>query len=334
MLWLGGEGGMEAALVSRAGIPLESIPAAGVHGVGLRALPGNLLRLVRGVVTARRLIARFRPQAMLLTGGYVGVPAALAGWGVPKLVYVPDIEPGLALRLVARVAQIVAVTTEESRRHHPRAKALIVTGYPTRPDLRPMEQARARRELGLDPAGRVLLVYGGSLGARSINEVVWSVLAELLDLAQIIHLTGDLDWPKVAGVRASLDAARAGRYHPYPYLHDEMARALSSANLSISRAGASTLGELPLFGLPAVLVPYPHAWRYQKVNADYLVQRGAAVMVEDARLAVELLPTVRALLTDPERLAAMSSAARRQAVPDAAARIAAEIERLAGGARD
>jgi UDP-N-acetylglucosamine--N-acetylmuramyl-(pentapeptide) pyrophosphoryl-undecaprenol N-acetylglucosamine transferase len=334
MLWLGGEGGMEAALVSRAGIPLALIPAAGVHGVGLRALPGNLLRLARGLVRARRLIARFRPQAMLLTGGYVGVPAALAGWGVPKLVYVPDIEPGLALRLIARMAQIVAVTTEESRRHHARRKGLVVTGYPIRPELRPMEQARARRELGLDPAGRVLLVYGGSLGARSINEAVWSVLAELLDLAQIVHLTGDLDWPKVAGIRATLDARRAGRYHPYPYLHDEMARAMSSADLSISRAGASTLGELPLFGLPAVLVPYPHAWRYQKVNADYLVQRGAALMVDDARLAAELLPTVRALLTDPERLAAMSSAARRQAVPDAAARIAAEIERLAGGARD
>jgi len=325
---------MEAALVSRAGIPLALIPAAGVHGVGLRALPGNLLRLARGLVRARRLIARFRPQAMLLTGGYVGVPAALAGWGVPKLVYVPDIEPGLALRLLARMAQIVAVTTEESRRHHAHRKDLVVTGYPTRPELRPMEQGRARRELGLDPAGRVLLVYGGSLGARSINEAVWSVLAELLDLAQIVHLTGDLDWPKVAGIRATLDARRAGRYHPYPYLHDEMARAMSSADLSISRAGASTLGELPLFGLPAVLVPYPHAWRYQKVNADYLVQRGAAVMVDDARLAAELLPTVRALLTDPERLAAMSSAARRQAVPDAAARIAAEIERLAGGARD
>ena len=333
MLWIGGEGGLEATLVQRAGIPMEAVPAAGVHGVGVRALPGNLFRLARGVVAARGVISRFRPHAMLFTGGYVGVPAAVAGVGIPKVVYVPDIEPGLASRLLARLADVVAVTTEESRPFHPRGRSVIVSGYPTRPDLQPMEKGRARRELGLDPAVPVVLIYGGSLGARSINEAVWAGLADLMALAQVVHLTGDLDWPRVAGVRASLPAGLSNRYHAYPYLHEEMARALSAADLSVSRAGASTLGELPLFGLPAVLVPYPHAWRYQKVNADYLVQRGAAVMLEDARLSAELLPLVRALLHDPERLAAMSAAARRQAVPGAAARIAAEIERLAGGPR-
>jgi UDP-N-acetylglucosamine--N-acetylmuramyl-(pentapeptide) pyrophosphoryl-undecaprenol N-acetylglucosamine transferase len=333
MRWIGGEGRLEASLVQRAGIPLDPVPAAGVHGVGLRALPGNVVRLARGAVAARRVISRFRPDAMLFTGGYVGFPAAVAGWGIPKLVYVPDIEPGLASRWLARWADVVAVTADESRRFYSPRQNVVVSGYPTRPDLQPMDKRQARSALGLDPDAPVLLVYGGSLGARSINEAVWANLSEWLTLAQIIHVTGDLDWPRVDAVMAQLPSELAARYQPYSYLHEGMTRALSAADLSVSRAGASTLGELPLFGLPSVLVPYPHAWRYQKVNAEFLVQRGAAVMLEDSRLPGELLPLVRALLHDPERLAAMSAAARRQAVPGAAGRIAAEIERIAGGPR-
>jgi UDP-N-acetylglucosamine--N-acetylmuramyl-(pentapeptide) pyrophosphoryl-undecaprenol N-acetylglucosamine transferase len=333
MLWIGGEGGIESSLVPRAGIPFAAIPAAGVHGVGWRAVPGNAARLVRGVAAAGKHVRRFRPDVMLLTGGYVGVPTAVAGWRTPKVVYVPDIEPGLALRFLARFARTVAVTTEDSRRYHPRTANVIVTGYPTRPALQPMDRDQARRELGLDPSSPVVLIYGGSLGARSINEAVWARLRELLLVAQVVHLTGELDWPRVAAARKSVPEALAARYHAYPYLHDEMARAFSSADLVVARAGASTLGELPLFGLPAILIPYPHAWRYQRVNADYLVERGAAVTLDDSRLEGDLIPAVRALLEDPEGLAAMTTAARRQAVPDAARRIAAEIERIAGGPR-
>ncbi|HET7010763.1 MAG TPA: undecaprenyldiphospho-muramoylpentapeptide beta-N-acetylglucosaminyltransferase [Anaerolineales bacterium] len=327
ILWLGGEG-METSLVPRAGIPFASIPAAGVHGVGWRALPGNVMELARGVAAAGAHIRRFRPDVMFLTGGYVGVPTALAGWTVPKVVYVPDIEPGLALRFMARSAKVVAVTAEPSRRFHPRAARVVVTGYPARPTLRPMDRSRARSELGLDPRSPVLLVTGGSQGARSINEAVWARLRQLLLLAQIVHLTGEADWPRASEARRTVPESLAARYHAYPYLHDEMARAYASADLVVSRAGASTLGELPLFGLPAILVPYPHAWRYQRVNADYLVERGAAVTLDDSRLETDLVQAVRSLLEDPEGLAAMSAAARRQAAPDAAERIAAEIERI------
>ena len=114
VLWIGGEGGMETQLVERSGIPFRTIPAAGVHGIGLRTLPRNLWQLGRGILASRRILREFKPDVLFFTGGYVAVPMALAGWKVPSLLYVPDIEPGLALNTLARFAEKIAVTAEDS----------------------------------------------------------------------------------------------------------------------------------------------------------------------------------------------------------------------------
>jgi UDP-N-acetylglucosamine--N-acetylmuramyl-(pentapeptide) pyrophosphoryl-undecaprenol N-acetylglucosamine transferase len=329
-LWVGGEGGMEAALVERAGIPFKAIPAAGLHGVGLRNLPRNLGLMTRGVGASRRILKEFRPDTLLFTGGYVAVPMALAGRKTPSLVYVPDIEPGLSLKTVARFADRIAVSAEDSRRFFPSRAPVVVTGYPVRASLGQQDKAPAQAALGLDPTLPTLLISGGSRGARSINLAVLQHLENLLDLAQIVHVSGDLDWPAVEAAHRTLDAARAAHYHPYPYLHQEMPLALAAADLAIWRAGASSLGELPAVGLPAILVPYPYAWRYQKVNADYLASRGAALVLEDGPLPDQLLPTVESLLGSPERLAGMRRAMRGLARPDAAALIARQIRQLGG----
>jgi UDP-N-acetylglucosamine--N-acetylmuramyl-(pentapeptide) pyrophosphoryl-undecaprenol N-acetylglucosamine transferase len=175
----------------------------------------------------------------------------------------------------------------------------------------------------------VLLVFGGSKGARSLNTAILEDLPALLELAQVVHISGELDWPMVEQRSQSLIPAQAARYHAYPYLHDEMGAALAAADLAVSRAGASTLGEYPLFGLPAVLVPYPHAWRYQKVNADHLAARGAAVVLEDASLGRELLPLVSGLLGQPDRLAAMRTAMQALSRPAAAELIGRQLIELA-----
>lgn len=336
-LWVGGEGGMEAALVQRARIPFRTIPAAGLHGVGLRSLPRNLRLLARGFRTSRRILGEFRPQAMLFTGGYVAVPMALAGRKIPSLVYVPDIEPGLALKTIARFAHRIAVSAQDSRRYFPSKAPIVVTGYPVRPGFgaeprsgTAHDKAAARAALGLDPAARTLLVFGGSKGARSINMAVLQHLDSLLELAQIIHITGELDWSAVEERRHNLAVPQAERYHVHSYLHEEMPLALAAADLAISRAGASSLGEYPAFGLPAILVPYPHAWRYQKVNAEYLSSRGAALIVEDDRLPERLLAVVGPLLQAAEKLAAMSTAMSGLANPGAATAIAAELLQVAG----
>lgn len=328
VLWVGGEGGMEASLVSRSGIAFESIPAAGVHGVGPRALPGNLWRLARGIPAAGAIVRRFKPEALLLTGGFVGVPVALAARRIPRIVYVPDIEPGQALRWLSRAARVVAVTAEESRRFYPKTTNVVVSGYPTRPGLADLDRAEARLRLGLVADRPVLLVFGGSRGARSINRAVWHHLAELLGQAQVVHITGERDWPELGPATASLPADLTQGYHPYAYLHEEMSWALAAADLAVSRSGASVLGEFPIVGLPAVLVPYPHAWRYQKVNAEYLVSNGAAVSLSDAAVESDLATTALDLLADANRLAMMRAAARRLARPQAASTIAAEIARL------
>jgi len=331
VMWVGGEGGMEADLVAQTGVLFETIPAAGVHGVGFRNIPANLLRLVRGFIAARKILRRFRPDVMLFTGGYVAVPMALAGVKIPSVLYVPDIEPGLALKTLARFAERITVTTEDSRTYFPAHPIVVVTGYPTRQNLHSWDRQQAQEALNLRADLPTLLVFGGSKGARSINRALFPALPELLTEIQIIHITGELNWPEVEHARQELAPEKDQRYHPYPYLHDDIGAAFKAADLVLSRAGASSLGEFPLFGLAAILVPYPFAWRYQKVNAEYLVRHGAAIMVQDAELPADIVPMVRDLMQDEQRRNQMTKAMQSLNKPEAAASIGHVLVDIAGG---
>ena len=326
-LWVGGEGGMEEALVKRQGITFQSIPAAGLHGVGLTKLPRNLAKMTRGVLAARNILNEFKPDVMFFTGGYVAVPMAIAGRSIPSLLYVPDIEPGMALKSLAGFSDSIAVTTESSQKFF--NKKVIETGYPLRSDMALWDRETAQRHLGVSDDPPTLLVFGGSKGARSINMAVLDNLPSLLEKFEIIHLTGELDWNYVKHHRDQLPVDLATRYHAMPYLH-EMGAALAASDLVLSRAGASTLGEFPLFALPAILVPYPHAWRYQKVNADYLTNRGAAIMLEDQVLSRELMNTLNVLLENPNKLQAMRASMFELSHPRAADKIANILIELAG----
>ena len=328
VLWVGGRGGMEEALVTRRDIPFATIPAAGVHGVGLIKLPGNFWQLLRGVISSRRILRAFNPDILLFTGGYLAFPMAVAAMRRPALLYVPDIEPGLALKALARFAAKIALTAEESRPFFPNQQKLVVTGYPVRPGLKDWTREKSLAYFNFDPEIPTLAVAGGSKGARSINNALMKILPELLENIQVIHLTGHLDWEKIEANAQTLTADQASRYQAFPYLH-EMGAALGAADLIVSRAGASILGEYPLFGLPAILVPYPHAWRYQKVNANYLADRGAAVVLNDEDLDVSLKEKITRLIFDRQALDQMSGAMSALSKPDAADRIAALLRELA-----
>ena len=329
LLWVGGEGGMEAEIVKRQEIPYTSIPAAGVHGVGIRTLPKNILKLMRGVLESHKILREFKPDALFFAGGFVAAPMALAGIRIPSLLYVPDIEPGLALQFLSWFAKRITISASTSTVKFARASRVIETGYPVRIDLAKWDEAKAREKLGLKKDQPVLLVFGGSKGARSINNAFLANLPALLEKTQIVHISGKLDWETVQNARNILEPKQAERYRIFDYLHEEMGAALASADLVVSRAGASSLGEFPLFGLPALLVPYPYAWRYQKVNAEYLEERGAAIMVRDETLEERLLPLVDELLSNPQKLDAMRKKMKALSRPKAAEKIAAELLALA-----
>lgn len=330
VLWVGGENGMEGEIISRLNIEYKSIPAAGLHGVGVRNLPGNLVKLFQGYLKAGRILREFKPDVLFYTGGYLAVPAAFAGRAIPSLVFIPDIEPGLAIKTISNLVTRIALSVEGSRSFTQQGKDVIVSGYPVRSNLLSWTRDQALNSLGLSPDLPVLLIFGGSKGARSINQALDAILPELLKEMQVVHITGTLDWEVIKSNSESLPAALQNKYQAYAFLHEEMGAALRVADLAVSRSGASILGEYPIFELPAILVPYPHAWQYQKTNAKYLVDRDAAVMIRDEDLHERLLPEVLALVRDQERLDRMRSALKKMAKPEAAKTIAKELINLAG----
>jgi UDP-N-acetylglucosamine--N-acetylmuramyl-(pentapeptide) pyrophosphoryl-undecaprenol N-acetylglucosamine transferase len=321
---------MEGDIISRQNIPFQAIPAAGIHGVGLRNLPRNISLLMRGYLKAGKLIREFKPDVMFFTGGYLAVPVAFAGRAKPSLVYIPDIEPGLAIRTITHLASLIAVTVQKTTLYTPRRKSTVVSGYPVRSDILRWTKEAALEALGLDSTLPVVLVFGGSKGARSINRALMSILPELLEELQVIHITGRLDWEEIELKYQNLSDSLKKRYRVYPFLYEEMGAALRAADLVVSRSGASILGEYPMFELPAILVPYPHAWRYQKTNAEYLVTKNAAVIIDDEDLEQKLLSKIQDIIFDPEILISMREAMKDLAQPKAAEKIAGKLFDLAG----
>jgi len=336
LLWVGSKGGIEEDLIAQAGLPFVGLAAGGLRGMGPLVKIRNAFRLAGGFWQARGVLARFRPDVVLSTGGYVSAAVTLAAWlkRIPVLIYLPDIVPGQAIQTLSRFAARIAVTSEESRRYFGQRKA-VVTGYPVRSEILTLSRAEARQALGLDPQTKVLLVFGGSQGARSINQALMAGLPSLLTICQVVHVSGRLDAEWVTGAARALPEAMQARYHHYDYLHD-MPLALVAADLAVARAGAATLGEFPAAGLPAVLVPYPYSGQHQTPNADYMARNGAARVLPDAELGEKLVPTLLELLDDApswQALTAMRASARALARPDAAKAIAAQLHALAGHAQ-
>lgn len=293
-------------------------------------LLASVVKLAAGVVQSFGLLLRRRPQAILLTGGWANAPLAVAAWvlRVPVLVFLPDIEPGLTIRVLRRFARKVAITVPESAVYF-REGQTVVTGYPLRESFAGATHEEGIAHFELDPDRKTLLVFGGSLGARSINIALLDILPELLrENVQIIHVTGKLDWPRVQEQLTSMDTGDC--YQAFPYLHD-MGLALAAADIVVCRSGASTLAELPRFGVASILVPYPHAWRYQKTNADYLTSRGAAVTLADEAMPSDLLPLLRELLNEPGYLQSLQEGARALAKADGAENVAQVLVELGGG---
>ncbi len=295
--------------------------AGPLNGVGLVRSIISLFKLFIGVLQAIGLMLKYRPKALLMTGGWANVPLALAGWlfRVPMLVYLPDIEPALTINVLGKIAQKVAVTVPDSAQFF-KPNQTVVTGYPLRQTMLNATREKGIAHFKLDASRPVVLVFGGSRGARRINIALENMLPPLLEKGvQVLHVTGALDWERSQAITAPI---RTPDYHAMPYLHDDMGLAMACADIVICRAGASTLGELPHFGLPSILVPLADSWRYQQVNAEYLARHGGAVVLADEKMSEDLHTLLGELLLDKVKLETMKQNARALAVSDGADAIA------------
>jgi len=329
LLYVGSSAGGEGAIVEREGIAFTGVSAAPIRGRMPWQMATNAVKIGAGSRQARTILGDFKPQVVLSTGGYASFPVALAARGrnIPLAVYLPDLSPGWAVRAIARLAQKVAVTAIESLRKLPSGKT-VVTGYPVRSEFWRADRASGRERLGLNPEEKVLFVGGGSTGAHRINRAVAAEISGLLELCEVIHVSGPADEPWLREVRDGMPDGLRSRYHLHGYMHDEMPWAMAASDLALCRAGASVIGELPALGLPAVLVPLPLAGAHQRTNARYLAKHGAATVLEEEYLD-NILPVLGTLLHDEKRLRGMRDASRRLARPNAASRIAGILLDLA-----
>ena len=334
--WVGSRIGIEARLVPEAGFGVTLLPGRGIERRLSRASVTAVLGLAAAVAAGVALVARRRPAVVVALGGYASVPCAVAAVAlrVPLVLCEQNAVPGAANRYLARFARAAAVSFPGTEL--PRAR---VTGNPVRPEIlavdRSRDRERARAALGLPVDRRVVAAFGGSLGARRINLAVVAALqrwAERDDLA-VRHVVGRRDWTLVGEATPDLEDADLV-YSPTEY-EDRMDLVLGAADLAVCRAGATTVAELAVVGLPAVLVPLPGApGDHQTANARHLVDAGAAVLVPDGELDGDRLAAeVDALLGDPESLERMSRAATAFARRDAAEAVAALVEEHARGDR-
>jgi UDP-N-acetylglucosamine--N-acetylmuramyl-(pentapeptide) pyrophosphoryl-undecaprenol N-acetylglucosamine transferase len=325
VLFVGTPRGMETRLVPDAGFRLRLIDIGPLKNVSLMTRLRTAFDLPRSIIVCRRLIREYRPGVVLGVGGYASGPgmAAALQMKIPTLAFEPNAMPGFANRMVGKRVQAAAVNFPAAAQWFRNAE---VTGIPVRPDF---------FSITSPPAGPPrLLVFGGSQGARLFNQTLPKVARSLLDSVRgltILHQSGARH---AESTRAAYEASGAdpSRWKAEPFLNDMPAH-FAQAHLVMARSGASTVAELAAAGKPALLIPFAAAADdHQTRNAEVMVKAGAAAMLAERDLETPstLLDALIRLLNAPETLAAMSAAARTQAHPHAAERIADRLVELAG----
>lgn len=276
---------------------------------------------------AERLIRQFKPDVAVGMGGFASVPATLMAKmrRVPVVLHEQNSVPGRANRLLSGLAKVVAVSFQESERFFRNKRKVVLVGNPVRDSIERLDSYEAASYLGADPDKPTVLVFGGSRGARSINNAVKQMLDEGLTGYQLLHLTGTSEY-------ASFEDLRTDNYLPFGYM-EKMEYALSAADLVVSRAGASTISETAFMGIPAIMIPYPYATDdHQLANARALEVRGAAKVILDSELDGRILnENIKAILYNEKLSETMSEAMQSFASGDAAFKLARLVEEVAEG---
>ena len=331
ILFVGAEGRMEMKRVPAAGYPIKGLPICGFDRKHLLKNVAVLLKIWKSRRMARKIIRDFKPMAVVGVGGYASGPTldVAQAEGIPTLIQEQNSYAGVTNKLLAKGADKICVAYEGMDRFFPKEK-IILTGNPVRQGL--LQQAGSRAEavaaFGLQPGRKTVLLIGGSLGARTLNE---SMLGGLKAIAssdvQFIWQTGGSYFARIQ--ETLRQAGKPGNLFVTDFI-TKMEEAYAAADLVISRAGASSISELCLLGKPAILVPSPNvAEDHQTKNALALVDKEAALYVKDAEAREKLIPLALSVVADEARLAALGQHIRQMAFADAADRIAEEVCRLA-----
>jgi UDP-N-acetylglucosamine--N-acetylmuramyl-(pentapeptide) pyrophosphoryl-undecaprenol N-acetylglucosamine transferase len=320
VLFVGTQHGLEAKHVPQAGFDLEKIEIGGLKGRGLWGWIMGLMRLPRAVWQSTRIIRRFHPDVVVGVGGYASGPVVLAAWLVRTrtLVLEQNALPGMTNKILGKLAKRVVVAFQEAKKYFPRHKVVLL-GNPVRKALLENFLRRHQPKEGID-----LLVFGGSQGARTLNKIVpvaVGLMAEEIDPLRVVHQTGERELEQVVRRYKSLGVSSDVQVTAFI---DDMAGAYRRADLVVCRAGATTVTELSLCRIPSVLIPFPYAAdNHQEINAQALVNAGAAVMVRESQIDGEKLALiVMDILKDKNKRMQMENAAASVSRPEAAQDVA------------
>ncbi|MEZ5380903.1 MAG: UDP-N-acetylglucosamine--N-acetylmuramyl-(pentapeptide) pyrophosphoryl-undecaprenol N-acetylglucosamine transferase [Microthrixaceae bacterium] len=334
--FVGAERGPEVTLVPERGYALTALPGRGIARSASIENVAAAWGLLRAAARAPWIVRRLRPQVVLTLGGFASVACALSAalWRIPLVVADQNALAGSANKLVARFATATAAAFDGV--DLPRA---VLTGNPVRPEVveaASTARSAARARLGLPADRTVVAVFSGSLGSRRINTALIGALGRLADRSDlaIYHVFGRRDWDARDSPEFAIpDLPADGLSYVSVAYSEDIPDLLAAADVGVTRAGGSTVAELSVVGLPAILVPLPIATRdHQRANAAGLVRAGGAVLVDDDDLTPDrLLSELLALIDVPGRLVEMAAAARTQGHPDAAARVADLVEAAAEG---
>lgn len=329
LLYVGTKAGREATLVPQAGLPFVTIASGGLVNLSLVQKVKGGLKALKGVVDSLGHIWRFRPHVVVGTGGFVSGPVLLAArlTGRPVVIQEQNAFPGVTNRIAARWARLVFVPYEEAREHFGAGTRLQLVGNPVRPEVGAATREAGRKAFGFNEADKVLVVMGGSGGARDFHRAVAGAVLGLLGEApalKVLHITGERYLEQVESLYMGTERVTA-----VPYLHN-MPEAYAAADAGAFRAGALTLAEIQVRGLPSVLIPSPNVTHdHQTWNARTLERRGAALVVREQEVADgRLVSALRSLLAG-ERREEMRAALQSLAQPDAGRVIATAIREIA-----
>lgn len=322
ILFIGTERGLESTLVPKAGWPIRYIEVDGlIRRLTLKNL-AVLCRFIRAIHDAKKILRAYQPDVVIGTGGYVCAPVLFAAHSlkIPTVIHEQNVIPGVTVKLAAGIADCICISFPETTRYLKPTAAVkcILTGNPIREELLLADKAAARKQLGLDSRPFVV-AFGGSLGAKRLNETVTELLnTEDVSRFQFMLGTGQRFFEKVKQeIHTQNDSVQI-----LPYI-DQMDLVMAAADVVIGRAGALTVSELSALGKPAVLIPSPNvAHDHQTYNAKSAEDAGAAVMIpEQALSAQRLYAAVTEILDDPARASLMSAKAKKIGITDGAKRI-------------